>query len=145
MIRLGETTVGWIGTLHPQWQQKYALPGAPVLFELDLPPLLRRTVPAFTEVSRFPPVRRDIAVIVDDAVNVQAMLDALYESLPASVADLTLFDVYRGKGVDLGKKSLAFRVLMQDTQKTLTDDETDAVVSSLVQILAAGFGAKLRS
>ncbi len=145
VIRLGETTVGWIGTLHPQWQQKYALPGAPVLFELDLPPLLRRTVPAFTEVSRFPPVRRDIAVIVDDAVNVQAMLDALYESLPASVADLTLFDVYRGKGVDLGKKSLAFRVLMQDTQKTLTDDETDAVVSSLVQILAAGFGAKLRS
>jgi len=144
-ILLNGETVGWLGTLHPKWQQKYALPSAPVLFEIVLAPILQRPVPAFVEVSRFPPVQRDVAVIVDDAVNVQAMLDLLIENLPSSVADLTLFDVYRGKGVDLGKKSLAFRVLMQDTQKTLTDDETDAVVSSLLQILDANFGAKLRS
>jgi phenylalanyl-tRNA synthetase beta chain len=145
LIRLDGETVGWVGTLHPQWQQKYGLPGAPAMFELELTPLLRRAVPAFIEVSKYPPVRRDIAVIVDDGVSVQAMLDALAKQLPPSVVDLTLFDVYRGKGIDLGKKSLAFRVLMQDTQKTLTDDENDAVVSSLVQILDADFGAKLRS
>jgi phenylalanyl-tRNA synthetase beta chain len=143
-IRLGEETLGWIGTLHPKWQQKYALPAAAILFELDLKPLLQRTVPVFTEVSRFPVVRRDIAVIVDDEVGVQAMLDTLSGQLPHCVTDLNLFDVYRGKGIDSGKKSLAFRVLMQDTQKTLTDDETEAAISSLVQILATGFGAKLR-
>lgn len=144
-VSLNGELVGWLGTLHPKWQQKFGLPGAPVMFELDLPALLKRNVPAFFEVSKFPPVRRDIALIVDETVNAQAMLDAASEALPQSVVDLTLFDVYRGKGVDLGKKSLAFRVLMQDTQKTLTDDETDAVVSSLVQILGSRFGAELRS
>lgn len=144
-ILLNGETIGWLGALHPKWQQKYALPSAPVLFEMVLAPLLQRIVPAFVEVSRFPPVRRDVAVIVDEAVDVQTMLDALLERLPVSVVDLTLFDVYRGKGVDLGKKSLAFRLLMQDTQKTLTDDETDTVVSSLLQIMDAKFGAKLRS
>ena len=144
-ISLNGVTVGWLGTLHPQWRQKYGLPDAPVMFELELPPLLQREVPAFAEVSKFPPVRRDIAVIVDEQVNVQSMLDALANQSPPAVADLTLFDVYRGKGVDLGKKSLAFRVLLQDTQKTFTDDEADAVVSSLVRILGADFDARLRS
>jgi phenylalanyl-tRNA synthetase beta chain len=143
-IRVGGEGVGWIGTLHPKWQQKYALPSAAIMFELDLKSLLQRSVPVFSEVSRFPPVRRDIAVIVDDGVSVQAMLDSLSGQLPSSITDLNLFDVYRGKGIDSGKKSLAFRVLMQDTQKTLTDDETEAAISSLVQILATGFGAKLR-
>ena len=144
-VSLNGELAGWIGALHPKWQQKFGLPNASVMFELELPALLQRNVPAFAEVSKFPPMRRDIALIVDEIVNVQAMLDALAETLPPSVVDLTLFDVYRGKGVDLGKKSLAFRVLMQDTQKTLTIDETDAIVSSLVQILGCRFGAKLRS
>ncbi|MBS4095763.1 MAG: phenylalanine--tRNA ligase subunit beta [Sulfuricella sp.] len=144
-ILLDGKTVGWIGALHPKWQQKYALPAPAILFEMDLPALLERAVSAYSEVSRFPPVRRDIAVIVDEKIEVGTLLDALQEQLPVSVADLTLFDVYRGKGVDLGKKSLAFRVLMQDTRKTLTDEETDSVVASLVQILSARFDAKLRS
>ena len=144
-VSLNGQLIGWVGTLHPKWQQKFGLAYAPVMFELELPALLKHNVPVFSEVSKFPPVRRDIALIVDDTVSAQAMLDAATEQLPSSVMDLTLFDVYRGKGVDLGKKSLAFRVLMQDTQKTLTDDETDAVVSSLVQILGSRFGAKLRS
>ncbi|MFA7239683.1 MAG: phenylalanine--tRNA ligase subunit beta [Sulfuricellaceae bacterium] len=144
-VSLNGAPIGWIGALHPKWQQKYGLAQAPVMFELELPALLQRQLPAFAEVSKFPLVRRDIALIVDETVNAQAMLDAANEHLPPSVADLTLFDVYRGKGVDLGKKSLAFRMLMQDTQKTLTDDETDAIVISLVQILGSRFGATLRS
>ncbi len=144
-IAVGGEVVGWIGALHPKWQQKYGLAGSAMLFEVDLPVLLQRAIPAFVEVSRFPPVRRDIAVIVDEKIEVATMLEALQVEHPASVIELTLFDVYRGKGIDLGKKSLAFRVLMQDTQKTLTDEETDSVVASLVQILSARFDAKLRS
>ena len=137
--------VGWIGTLHPKWQQKYELPAAPVMFELDMAVLLRGGVPAFAEISKHQAVRRDIAVVVDEEVSVQALLDGMSERLPEVVSELALFDVYRGKGIDLGKKSLAFRVLMQDTRRTLTDEEVDAVTAQLAEVLTSRFGAKLRN
>jgi phenylalanyl-tRNA synthetase beta chain len=137
--------LGWIGTLHPKWQQKYELPAAPVLFELDMAALLRGRVPVFAEISKFQAVRRDIAVVVDEGISVQALLDGMSERLPGVVAELALFDVYRGKGIDLGKKSLAFRVLMQDTRQTLTDEEVDAVTAQLAEVLTSRFGAKLRN
>ncbi|GAO35150.1 phenylalanyl-tRNA synthetase subunit beta [Sulfuricella sp. T08] len=137
--------IGWIGTLHPKWQQKYELPAAPVLFELEMAVLLRGRVPAFAEISKFQAVRRDIAVVVDEGVSVQALLDGMSEHLPGVVAELALFDVYRGKGIDLGKKSLAFRVLMQDTRQTLTDEEVDAVTAQLAEVLTSRYGAKLRN
>jgi phenylalanyl-tRNA synthetase beta chain len=137
--------LGWIGTLHPKWQQKYELPALPVLFELEMAGLLRGRVPAFAEISKFQAVRRDIAVVVDERVSVQALLDGMSEHLPNVVAELALFDVYRGKGIDLGKKSLAFRVLMQDTRRTLTDEEVDAVTAQLAEVLTSRFGAKLRN
>ena len=137
--------LGWIGTLHPKWQQKYELPAAPVLFELEMAVLLRGRIPAFAEISKFQAVRRDIAVVVDEGISVQALLDGMSEHLPNVVAELALFDVYRGKGIDLGKKSLAFRVLMQDTRRTLTDEEVDAVTAQLAEVLTSRFGAKLRN
>jgi phenylalanyl-tRNA synthetase beta chain len=78
-------------------------------------------------------------------VNVQALLDGLNACPPAIVTAIELFDVYRGKGIDSGKKSLAFRVLMQDTRKTLTDEEVDGTVALLTSLLADRFGAKLRN
>ena len=137
--------VGWIGALHPKWRQKYELPAAPVLFELDMAMLLRGRVPAFAEIAKFQAVRRDIAVVVDEGISVQALLDSMNECLPEVVAELALFDVYRGKGIDLGKKSLAFRVLMQDTRQTLTDEEVDAVTAQLAEVLTFRHGAKLRN
>ena len=145
LVLFDEKPVGWIGELHPRWQQKYELPQAPVLFELDLDALLAAPMPAFREVSKFPPVIRDLALVVDDSVPAQALLEAMQAAPPALVQDLFLFDIYRGKGVDAGKKSLAFRVVMQDTSKTLTDAETDAAMAQLLQLLAAGVGAKLRT
>jgi phenylalanyl-tRNA synthetase beta chain len=144
-IVLDGEQAGWIGTLHPRWQQKYGLSAAPVLFELEAAALLPRRVPAFREVSRFPPVRRDIAVIVEENIPVQAMLDEIRRKVPEYVVEVALFDVYRGKGIDLCEKSLAFRVLMQDTQRTLTDEEADAVVADLTRMLGARFNAKLRT
>ena len=102
-------------------------------------------MPQYREVSKFPPVTRDLAVVVDESVPEQALLDAMLGDRPAVVQDLWLFDLYRGKGVDVGKKSLAFRVVMQDTSKTLTDVETEAAMAQLLQLVARRVGAKLRT
>ena len=138
-------TIGWLGELHPRWQQKYELPQAPVVFELELDALLAAPMPVYREVSKFPPVIRDLAVVVDESVPAQALLEAIQDSRPAVVQDLCLFDLYRGKGVDAGKKSLAFRVVMQDTSKTLTDAEAEAAMAQLLQLLVQRVGAKLRT
>ena len=136
---------GWVGELNPQWQHKYELPQPPVVFELDLEILVRRELPQVQEISRFPPVRRDIAVVVDARTNVQAMLDSLQAGKPPVVAEIALFDLYQGEGIDSGKKSLAFRVLLQDTQKTMTDAVVEAAVAQLKQILQQEYRAKLRT
>jgi phenylalanyl-tRNA synthetase beta chain len=143
-VVLDGQVVGWIGELHPRWQQKYELPGPVVLFELDADILTRRGFPRHSEVSRYPGVRRDIAVTVNAEVPVGTVLAALREALPATVESVELFDVYRGKGVENGSRSLAFRFLMQDTRRTLTDEEADRIMSSAVTTLEHGFGAQLR-
>jgi phenylalanyl-tRNA synthetase beta chain len=143
-ILIAGRPAGWVGELHPRWQQKYDLPLAPVLFELEYEAISERALPAYRETSKFPPVRRDLAVIVAEAVHYQAVMDVLRRNSPPIVTDIGLFDVYRGGGVEKGKKSLAFRVLLQDTQKTLTDAEVDSAVSRLVEVLQREFNAKLR-
>jgi len=143
-IVLNGQPVGWIGQLHPRWQQKYDLPSAPVLFELDFEPVAGAGVPAYKEISKFPPVRRDFAMVFDEAVSFQSIREVLHEQRPAIVAEIGLFDVYRGSGIEKGKKSLAFRVLLQDTHKTLTDAEVDSAVSQQIRVLEEKFNAKLR-
>jgi phenylalanyl-tRNA synthetase beta chain len=144
-IEVDGATAGWIGELHPRWQQKYELPAAPVVFEVDAEPLLAVPLPRFAEVSRFPPVIRDLAVVVDEGVPAQALLDALSGARPGLIQAVRIFDLYRGEGVRKGRKSLAFRVVMQDTARTLTDAEVDAAMADLEQLLTARFGAQRRS
>lgn len=136
--------IGWIGELHPRLQQKYDLRLAPVVFELDFEQAVGGGIPRYDEISRFPPVRRDIAIVVDEEISYQAILEFLQRDLPAIVNEIGVFDVYRGTGVENGKKSLAFRVLLQDTRKTLTDAEVECAISQLIQSLQQQFGAKLR-
>ncbi|MBK9160225.1 MAG: phenylalanine--tRNA ligase subunit beta [Nitrosomonadales bacterium] len=142
-ILLDGQAVGWIGELHPQWQQQYDLPQPVQWFEVEQTALLQAGLPRFSEVSRFPLVRRDLAVVVDETVSVQALLDAMRLVSAPSVVEVALFDVYRGKGVEKGKKSLAFRVLLQDTQKTLTDSEIEPNIELLVEAMNKQ-GAQLR-
>ncbi len=144
-VRLGDKSVGWLGELHPKWQHKYQLPRAPLLFEVELDALIARALPQTAEVSKLPLVRRDIAVVVDAGLSVQAILEGLRANRPPQVTEIALFDLYQGKGVDSGKKSLAFRVLLQDTQKTMTDAEVETAVAQLVQILQQQYHAKLRT
>lgn len=144
-VMLDGKAIGWLGKLHPKWQQHYELPRGAILFELDAEPLLSRTLPQYQELPKFPPVRRDLAVIVDENVPVQAILDTARNAKIPLLNDVALFDVYRGKGITENKKSLAFLVLMQDTQKTLTDTEADEVIAKLLDLLVRQHGAELRT
>lgn len=142
-ILMNGQAIGWIGELHPQWQQKYDFPLAVVWFEVDQSVLLQVELPKAVEVSRFPLVRRDIAVVVEEDVAAETLLQAMKAESVPNVVELALFDLYRGKGVAESKKSLAFRVLMQDTQKTLTDIEIEQCMLRLVTVLQQN-GAQLR-
>jgi phenylalanyl-tRNA synthetase beta chain len=143
-ILVDGTAVGWLGELHPAWQQKYELPAPVLLFEIEANALQEVRLPVYAPVSRFPAVRRDLAVVVDDGVPAGAMVEALRAALPGSVESVEAFDLYRGKGIENGRKSLAFRVLLQDTQKTLTDAEVDETMALALSILQQRFGGNLR-
>jgi phenylalanyl-tRNA synthetase beta chain len=135
---------GWLGELHPKWLQRYELPQPPVLFELDAASLLELPLPDPRMPSRFPPVVRDIALVFDEAIPWQAVLDTLEAEKPPIVRSVRLFSVYRGPGLPPGRKSLAFRVVMQHTERTLTDAEADAARETLVGLLGRKFSASLR-
>ncbi|EGF31845.1 Phenylalanyl-tRNA synthetase beta chain [Oxalobacteraceae bacterium IMCC9480] len=142
--------VGFIGELHPRLQQSYELPLAPVLFEIDATVLQSRSLPAFQEISKFPAVTRDLAVVVDQAVRVQDLIDTFNVEKTQNIAcksmqAIVLFDEYRGAGLSSGEKSLAFRFTLQDTQSTLQDDKVDAAMSAFVSSVNKKHGAKLRT
>jgi phenylalanyl-tRNA synthetase beta chain len=136
--------IGWIGELHPRWQRKYDLTAVPVVFELELGAIEKRPLPASEEVPKFPAMRRDLAAEFEENVRFGDISAELRRVGPAILRDVTVFDLYRGEGVQKGKKSLAFSVLLQDTQKTLTDAEAEKAMSELRQILQEKFNAKLR-
>jgi phenylalanyl-tRNA synthetase beta chain len=142
-IILDDQAIGWIGELHPQWQQKFDLAQPLIWFEVSLDTLAQTSMPQVIEISRFPSVRRDLAIIVDEATTVQSLLDTMLAGHVPYVAEIDLFDLYRGKGVESGKKSLAFRVLLQDTQKTLTEADIDQSMALLIEKLRE-LGAQLR-
>ncbi|MCD5327098.1 phenylalanine--tRNA ligase subunit beta [Chromobacterium piscinae] len=135
--------VGVIGELHPQWVQAYDLVNAPVLFELDLEVVTARSRIKAQPVSKFQPVRRDLALLVDETVTVAQLLSAFDAKRAEIVTDIELFDVYRGKGVAEGKKSLAFSVLMQDNSRTLTDEDVEPAMKALLEAVSE-LGAQLR-
>jgi phenylalanyl-tRNA synthetase beta chain len=137
--------LGILGEMHPRLQQKYELVSPPVLFEVLAQPLLEGNAPRFAGVSRMPVVRRDLALVVDDSVSASALLGAARKGLPAFVREVEVFDQYRGKGVDPGQKSLALRIVMQDTDRTLTDSEMEGVVASIRERLNEKFKAKPRT
>jgi len=142
--------IGWIGELHPQLQQELELPLAPIVAEIDLAPALVRRVPVHEESSRFPPIVRDLALVVDSALpvaRVLAEIDEARASTPAAavVRNVRLFDEYRGKGLENKEKSLAFRLWMQDTRRTLSEAEAADAVDAIVFRLTRSVGARLRS
>ena len=142
--------VGVIGELHPALQQKYDLPLAPIVFELDAQALQAVDVPAYQEIPKFQAVTRDLALLVNNTVAVQSVLDAFTHECQAnpvcqSVQAIVLFDEYRGKGLLPNEKSLAFRCTLQDTQSTLQEEVIEAVMSALLTAAQTHCEAKLRT
>jgi len=144
-IWAGGREVGVVGELHPRLQLKYELALAPVAFEIDCDVLLDGRAPRFEGVSRLPTVRRDLAVVVDERLAAGAILEAIRASAPACVREVEIFDQYRGRGVESGRKSLAFRIVMQDTARTLTDAEVEEIVGSVRHLLTEKFQATPRT
>ncbi|MBI3286268.1 MAG: phenylalanine--tRNA ligase subunit beta [Burkholderiales bacterium] len=141
--------IGFIGELHPRLQQKYDLPLAPVVFEVEVAALQSVAVPLYQEISKFQAVTRDLALVVKQEISVQDLLDVFAAQAEASEAckimqAVVLFDEYRGKGLESDEKSLAFRFSLQDTQSTLQDDKVDAAMAAFVDAASAKFAAKLR-
>jgi phenylalanyl-tRNA synthetase beta chain len=144
-VLLDGRAIGFIGELHPVWVQRYELGTAPVLLEIELDALLDTVTPAYREVSRFPAVTRDLALVVDQRAAAAALLKGLQDVAPAIVQRIELFDQYQGKGVEPNRKSLAFRVVMQETQRTLEDAEVDAAMTALTRHAEQYLDAKLRA
>ncbi|NRR31549.1 phenylalanine--tRNA ligase subunit beta [Oxalobacteraceae bacterium] len=149
-VLLDGKVIGFIGELHPRWLQKYDLPQAPVVFEVEALALQQRNVPKYAEISKFPGATRDLAVVVKQGVPAQDLLDAFHAAVQSSpqgkiVQAIVLFDEYRGKGLEVDEKSLAFRFGLQDTQNTLQDDVVDALMATLVDAVQQAHGARLRA
>ena len=144
-VMIDGTAAGWIGELHPKWQHKSGLPQAPVLFELDAEPIQRLALPRPAVPSDQPIVIRDISMLFRLETPVQAVLDAVEAEKPPIVRSFGVLSVFRGAGVPANLKSLAFRVVMQDTERTLTDAEADAARDALVALLSRKFAASLRT
>jgi phenylalanyl-tRNA synthetase beta chain len=136
--------VGWIGTLHPEHVRALGLTYGAVVFELEVEAALGAVVPEAREISKFPGIRRDLAVIVTEAVTFSAIARCARASAGSLLTDVSAFDVYRGQGIDKGKKSIALALNLQDTSRTLTDSDADAIVSRVVDHLASELGAKIR-
>lgn len=137
-------SVGWIGELHPRLQKELGLVAAPLLFEIDLAPALEAELPHYREISRFPAVRRDLALVVEEGVAMATLLAHVKVAARGFLQNVTVFDIYRGQGVKKGFKSVALALVLQDTSRTLTDDDVESTVSTVIERLKQQAGAELR-
>lgn len=151
-ILLDGQAIGWLGELHPAWEQKAELAQAPVVFEVSFDAVAQARMPQLQELSRQPVVLRDLALWVDDHATVQSMFDTVAATISAHaelavVQDVRIFDVWRDKreGVTSSEKSLAFRFWLQDTDKTLDDARVDVCMSVLRDALIANHNARQRT
>jgi len=136
--------IGWIGELHPALVDELDFTYAPVLFELDYAATLRVVRPVFSDFSRFPQVRRDLALVVDDSLSLSTLRERVLLAAPPFLTSCVAFDVYRGPGIETGRKSVALGLIFQDISRTLTDEETDGAVAAIVAELRIGLNAKIR-
>lgn len=143
-IYRGSEMVGVVGAIHPEVAKKMDLTYPLYLFELDVKRTLAARLPQFQEISRYPGIRRDLAVIVDEAAVLDDLAAAVRASAGALLRDLSVLSVYRGEQIDKGKKSIALGLNLQDTSRTLTDADADRVMGTVIEHLRGRFGAQIR-
>ncbi|MGP1665767.1 MAG: phenylalanine--tRNA ligase subunit beta, partial [Rhodanobacter sp.] len=143
-INRGTQTVGWLGAMHPRLIQALDLTGKVFLLELDYSELKNTRIPTVDELSRFPAVRRDLAIVISQEVSAEALQIALREAAGTELQELQLFDLYQGGKVQKGKKSLALGLTFQHPSRTLTDADINPIIDSCIKALEAKFKAELR-
>jgi phenylalanyl-tRNA synthetase beta chain len=143
-IRHGETTIGWVGALHPAIVSQLNLSITPYLFDIETDSAFEACVPEFAPVSRYPFVRRDLSVVMDEGITAARLAQEVRAAAGDLLEELRIFDVYRGSGVDLGRKSVALGLILQETSRTLTDDDADIVVQAVISRLEHKLAAKIR-
>ncbi|HIG64638.1 MAG TPA: phenylalanine--tRNA ligase subunit beta [Methyloprofundus sp.] len=137
-------SLGWLGMLHPTLEKQLGFDGNVFLFELSQTVLLERNVPVFSSLSKFPSVRRDLALLIEEEVSFEAVKKCIDDCQQKLIKQVMVFDIYRGQGVEQGYKSIALGLIMQDATQTLTDSEIDAIVNSVLDALSNKLNAKLR-
>ena len=143
-LRLNGVDLGWMGALHPSLQRDLMLDQPVFLFELRLEPLLRGRVPKLAQISPFPSLSRDLAVVVDKEVVAARILGLAREAAGPQAIEIRIFDIYYGPGIDSGRKSVALSLILQDSSRTLTDEAADEAVRRVVRQLRDKLGATIR-
>jgi len=136
--------VGRVGSLYPEIRQRLGINHNAVFFELELDALLTRDIPVFQPISKFPAIRRDLAILVDEKVSAQMVGDCVKKNTSNLLKKFQLFDEYKGKGIDSGRKSLAFGITLQDHDRTLVDSEVDTIIAMVISALEQELGGTLR-
>jgi len=139
-----EIPVGVIGKLHPRVSKQFGLKTDVFVFALDAEPVFASAVPDVVEISRFPAIRRDIAIIVDEQISASRVVATVRSAAPGRIRNVVIFDIYRGAGIEAGRKSIALGLILQETSRTLTDEDADSAKDAAVRKLEQEFAARLR-
>ena len=144
-ILRGERIVGWLGALHPELAKRVDKNRAAVVFTLRLDGLTPAVMPAFKRYSKFPSIRRDLAIVVAEHVSVDALTKVARRAAGEILQHVIVFDVYRGEAVDSRRKSIGLGLILQDASRTLTDEDADQKTRSVMRQLEQEFGATIRT
>jgi phenylalanyl-tRNA synthetase beta chain len=143
-IYRNDVELGVMGKLHPKHSKFFELKREVFLFELDAAATLASQAPKAESISKFPSIRRDIAVVVDDKISADDLIAEVAASAPDLISSVRIFDIYKGPGIEAGLKSVALGLILQETSRTLTDEDADAAMTAAVQKLQDKFAAELR-
>jgi phenylalanyl-tRNA synthetase beta chain len=144
-VMVGGNQVGVCGQLHPDLAKKYEIKQEVYLFELDSLVLSPDAVQAFSAISKYPAMRRDLAIVVENEINNSKIQAVIYESAGDLLQSVEVFDIYKGEGVPEGHKSIALCISFQSTERTLVDDDINVIIQRIVDELASNFNAQLRA
>jgi phenylalanyl-tRNA synthetase beta chain len=138
------TPIGWVGEMHPQALKALNFAASAFLFELDIASAFACKQLKYQKISKFPSVRRDIAIVVDESVPLAVLQENVTVSASGLLSELRVFDVYRGPSIETGRKSIALGLILQDSSRTLTDVDADAVVTAVAARLRDVLSATIR-
>ncbi|NNC65651.1 MAG: phenylalanine--tRNA ligase subunit beta, partial [Gammaproteobacteria bacterium] len=144
-IELGGADAGWLGELHPVAQRVLDLKKTPILFALRLDCMTTALLPAYHAYSRFPSLRRDLAIVVANDVEADNVIACVRDAAGVNLQNVNVFDLYRGPGIDSSRKSIGLGLILQDSYRTLTDEDADRTVAAVVEHLERELGATIRN